>query len=224
MDSMLLPVPLGSARNSNTKLTRRPETIRLLRRSAGQPAPVQDLGRDMYEGRASKQTAYRRLLHQATLLSGQQAQGEEHECSAYNDDWRGRKYNFLGACELPNYNKRAREAEHGGVFCAGCETAFENASKAGGAAMWVNQAHDRVFSKATFLEHIKWCKEAQRLWTSSGEGSQTPRELGEGFGYFTPRNEDGVMDEEFMCVNKYSCRFDATPHADDRSVLPGSQP
>lgn len=155
-------------------------------------------------------------LHQATLLSGQQ----EEDCSAYDDDWQGRKYNFLGACELPYYNKRTGEAEHRGIFCAGCEVAFWGRAKAGGAPMWARQAHDKVFSKVAFLEHFKWCKEAQRLWMLSGEGCQTPAELKEEFMYLTPRNEDRGMDgrgEEQMYSNKYSCRFAATLYAGDRS-------
>lgn len=106
-------------------------------------------------------------LHQATLLAGQQ----KEDCSAYSDNWKGRKYNFLGACELPYYNRRTGEAEHGGIFCAGCELAFEErADKTGDAAAWAVQACDTMLSKEAFLEHFKWCKEARRLWTSRGEG------------------------------------------------------
>ncbi|EAQ92985.1 hypothetical protein CHGG_01220 [Chaetomium globosum CBS 148.51] len=95
-------------------------------------------------------------LHQATLLAGQQ----KEDCSAYSDNWKGQKYNFLGACELPYYNRRTGEAEHGGIFCAGCELAFEErADKTGDAAAWAVQACDTMLSKEAFLEHFKWCKE-----------------------------------------------------------------
>ncbi|KAH6650434.1 hypothetical protein F5144DRAFT_617308 [Chaetomium tenue] len=109
-------------------------------------------------------------LHQATLLAGQQ----KEDCSAYSDDWKDRKYNFLGACELPYYNRRTGEAEHGGIFCAGCELAFEErADKTGDAAAWAVQAYNTMLSKEAFLEHFKWCKELPLPPTPTPTPNQT---------------------------------------------------
>ncbi|KAH6854075.1 hypothetical protein B0I37DRAFT_421381 [Chaetomium sp. MPI-CAGE-AT-0009] len=102
-------------------------------------------------------------LYQAILLSGQQAELEEAYWSRhYGPRDVGSKYNFMGACALAHYNKRTGEVEHG-VSCAGCL----HASVWGG-------GRDRVYAKAGFLQHFKWCGPARELWISSRGGKRIP--------------------------------------------------
>ncbi|KAK4033202.1 hypothetical protein C8A01DRAFT_50181 [Parachaetomium inaequale] len=102
-------------------------------------------------------------LHQAMLLSGQQAQ-EQGQTQSAADCERARKYNFMGSCALPYYDKRTGQVQHG--------------------------ARDKVYSRAGFLRHFRWCEHAQLLWRLSEDGTRRPAELPEAArrgGYFSPR-------------------------------------
>ncbi|SCN84106.1 uncharacterized protein FFMR_09197 [Fusarium fujikuroi] len=53
---------------------------------------------------------------------------------------------------------------------------------------WASESRDKVYARDGFLEHFKWCEQAQLLWESSCEGNRRPAELPEGArrgGYFS---------------------------------------
>ncbi|KAK3300681.1 uncharacterized protein B0H64DRAFT_381537 [Chaetomium fimeti] len=100
------------------------------------------------------------------------------------------KYNFMGACALDYYNKQTGKVERG-VSCAGCQLAFEKGIIGSLGESWARQACDKVYSKAGYLEHFKWCEQAQLLWALSEGGSHQPAELPEAArrgGFFKPRD------------------------------------
>ncbi|KAK4447131.1 cyclin-like F-box [Podospora aff. communis PSN243] len=99
-------------------------------------------------------------VHQALLVSGQQPHSPEAMVQQASSA-RNQKLNFMGA------------VEHG-MSCAG-----------GGG--WASEARDKVYAQDGFLDHFRWCEQAQLLWRSSGEGKHKPPELPEGArrrGYF----------------------------------------
>jgi hypothetical protein len=108
-------------------------------------------------------------VHQAKLLSGQQP----HAAAAQA---RNRKLNFMGSCALPYYDRRTGRVEHG-ISCAGCQLALEKDII--GSEKWAFEARDKVYAQDSFLEHFRWCEQAQILWRSSDEGKNQPTELPE---------------------------------------------
>ncbi|CCT70407.1 uncharacterized protein FFUJ_06378 [Fusarium fujikuroi IMI 58289] len=100
---------------------------------------------------------------------------------------RRRKFNFMGSCALPYYEKVSGNAEHG-ISCAGCQLALEKDIIGSKGEKWASESRDKVYARDGFLEHFKWCEQAQLLWESSCEGNRRPAELPEGArrgGYFS---------------------------------------
>lgn len=90
---------------------------------------------------------------------------------------RNRIYRFMASCALPYYDRRTNKVERG-MSCSGCQLALEE-----GIYHPENEptayARDMVYAQDSFLEHFRWCEQAQRLWRSSGEGENDPPELPE---------------------------------------------
>lgn len=84
------------------------------------------------------------------------------------------QFNFAGACALPYYD-RPTDAVEDGVSCAGCYLAFHKFSMV--SQRWAAAARDMVYARDSFLDHFRWCKQAQILWTSSEDGTREPPEL-----------------------------------------------
>ncbi|ATY58575.1 Cyclin-like F-box [Cordyceps militaris] len=102
---------------------------------------------------------------------------------------RSNKLNFMGAVALPYYDKGTGRVEYG-LSCAGCQLAIEKDIIGTRGEQWAFEARDKVYSRDGFLEHFRWCEQAQRLWRSSSEGGQRPSELPEAArrgGYFNRR-------------------------------------
>jgi hypothetical protein len=118
-------------------------------------------------------------VHQAMLVSGQQPAS-----------WaRNHKFNFMGSCALPYYDRRSGKVEYG-MSCAGCQLALEKDIIGSRGEKWAFEARDKVYAQDGFLEHFQWCEQAQLLWKSSGEGNSLPTELPEAArrgGYFNKR-------------------------------------
>lgn len=87
-----------------------------------------------------------------------------------------RKFNFMGSCALPYYDKRTSIVEHG-ISCAGCQLAIEKDIIGTRGTKWGYEARDKVYAQDGFLDHFRWCEQAQLLWRSSGEGKNQPPEL-----------------------------------------------
>ncbi|KAI1765527.1 hypothetical protein GGR53DRAFT_262678 [Hypoxylon sp. FL1150] len=105
------------------------------------------------------------------------------------DSERNKKFNFMASCALPYYDKQTGRVEHG-MSCAGCQLALEKGIIGSRAEIWAFEARDKVYARDGFLEHFRWCKQAQILWESSNEGNNSPAELPEGVrtgGYFSNR-------------------------------------
>lgn len=99
------------------------------------------------------------------------------------------KLNFMGAIELPYYDQGTDKIERG-LSCAGCQLALEKDIIGTRGEKWAFEVRDKVYSQDGFLDHFRWCEQAQELWKSSGEGVARPSELPEGArrgGYFNPR-------------------------------------
>lgn len=129
----------------------------------------------VYKSRTTVVSVYRALL-----VSGQQPQVQPA-------NWgRNKKYNFMGSCALPYYDRRTGRVEHG-ISCAGCQLALEKDMYGSRVEEWMFEARDKVYAQDGFLEHFRWCEQAQLLWRSSNEGSNRPPELPEAArrrGYF----------------------------------------
>ncbi|KAI0402385.1 hypothetical protein F4802DRAFT_608764 [Xylaria palmicola] len=115
-------------------------------------------------------------VHQAILVSGQQ-QHALAEAQLVNSG-RNKKFNFMGSCALPYYDRRTAKVEHG-ISCAGCQLALEKDIIGSRGEKWAFEARDKVYAQDGFLEHFRWCEQAQLLWRSSGEGNDRPTELPE---------------------------------------------
>jgi hypothetical protein len=125
---------------------------------------------------AYKQRVTAVSLHQTILLSGERVQQPGQAQPA--DSERSRKYNFKGSCALPYYGRRTGQVEHG-VSCAGCQLAIEKRIIGARAEEWAWEARDKVYSQAGFLEHFRWCEQAQLLWKMSEAGTRRPGALPE---------------------------------------------
>ncbi|RWQ91373.1 hypothetical protein C8Q69DRAFT_409708 [Paecilomyces variotii] len=99
------------------------------------------------------------------------------------------KFSFMASCALPYYDKQTGQVEHG-MSCAGCQLALERDIIGTRGEKWAFEARDKVYARDSFLEHFRWCEQAQLLWRSSGEGNNRPTELPEAArrgGYFNKR-------------------------------------
>ncbi|KLU91830.1 hypothetical protein MAPG_10779 [Magnaporthiopsis poae ATCC 64411] len=129
------------------------------------------------DGSVHKSRATVASVHQAELVFGQQpphAAAAAVQAQPANSG-RNRKFNFMGSCALPYYDRRTGRVEHG-MSCAGCQLALEKDIIGG---EWAFEARDKVHARDSFLEHFRWCEQAQVLWRSSNEGESKPPELPE---------------------------------------------
>ncbi len=85
------------------------------------------------------------------------------------------KFRYMGSCALPHLDRKTGKVEHG-ISCAGCELAFENKIIGSRAEKWASEARNKVYAQDGFLEHFRWCQQAQVLWKSSGEGTKKSTE------------------------------------------------
>ncbi|KAI1301108.1 hypothetical protein F5Y03DRAFT_363084 [Xylaria venustula] len=113
-------------------------------------------------------------VHQAILVSGQQPHALAQPA---NSGW-NQKFSFMGSCALPYYDRQTGRVEHG-LSCAGCQLALEKDIIGSRGEKWAFEARDKVYAQDGFLEHFRWCEQAQLLWRSSGEGNNRPTELPE---------------------------------------------
>ncbi|KAJ0415799.1 hypothetical protein BJY00DRAFT_326749 [Aspergillus carlsbadensis] len=113
-------------------------------------------------------------LHKATLICGREAR------KLADMPWvgfdRGSKFNFMGACALPFYDEQTDQVDHG-VCCAGCQLALEKDILPRFDTVSGFAARDKVYARDGFLEHFRWCEQAQLLWESSDGGRAKPPEL-----------------------------------------------
>lgn len=86
------------------------------------------------------------------------------------------KINFMGSCALPYYDKETDKVERG-ISCAGCQLSIEKGITGTPDTIWGYDARDKVYAQDSFLEHFRWCEQAQLLWRSSNEGRDQPPEL-----------------------------------------------
>lgn len=124
-------------------------------------------------------------VHQALLVSGQQP----HTLTQAANSERNQKFNFMGSCALPYYDKRTDKVEHG-MSCAGCQLALEKDISGPMHKKRAFEVRDKVYAQDGFLEHFRWCEQAQHLWRSSDQGKNRPPELPEAArnrGYFNNR-------------------------------------
>lgn len=110
-------------------------------------------------------------VYQAMLITGRMS-----DAPPPPNPVRDQKFNFMGACELPYYDKRTGKAERG-LSCAGCQLALEEGLFGTSIGNWVSEVRDKLYLRREFLEHFRRCKQAQRLWISSGEGARRAPEL-----------------------------------------------
>ncbi|RFN49470.1 cyclin f-box [Fusarium flagelliforme] len=90
------------------------------------------------------------VSHQQALLISQEPLYALKRAGPPNRRLRNPKFNYMGSCALPYYDRFTGNVEHG-MSCAACEL-------------------DKVYSREGLLEHFKWCQRAQVLWRSSGGG------------------------------------------------------
>ncbi|PYI11279.1 hypothetical protein BO78DRAFT_130800 [Aspergillus sclerotiicarbonarius CBS 121057] len=110
-------------------------------------------------------------LHQATLACKREPNVLAQAQPASLD--RNQKYNFMGACALPHYDQNTGRVECG-ISCAGCQLAIEKDIIGTRGTKWGYEARDKVYARDGFLDHFRWCEQAQLLWRSSGEGKNRP--------------------------------------------------
>jgi hypothetical protein len=113
-------------------------------------------------------------VYQAALVSGQQP--HSHPLAQPANSVRNEKLNFMGSCALPYYDRRTGRVEHG-MSCAGCQLALEKDIIGSRGEKWAFEARNKVYARDGFMEHFRWCEQAQLLWRSSGEGKRQPTEL-----------------------------------------------
>ena len=85
------------------------------------------------------------------------------------------KFRFMASCALPFFDIHTGIVEHG-ISCAGCQLAIERDIGGARGKEWVSVARDKVYSPEGFLEHFKWCEQAQFLYDSSENGTIEPTE------------------------------------------------
>ncbi|KAK4206362.1 hypothetical protein QBC37DRAFT_249739, partial [Rhypophila decipiens] len=119
--------------------------------------------------------------------SGQQPHSQAHAQPA--NSGRNQKFKFMGSCALPYYDRRTGRVEHG-ISCARCQFALEKRINTSRGVRWAFEARDKVYAQDGFLDHFRWCEQAQLLWRSSGKGKHRPTELpefGRRGGFFNSR-------------------------------------
>jgi hypothetical protein len=110
--------------------------------------------------------------HQARLVFGQQAHTPVQE-QATNWTRRTSVFRYMAACALDYHDRTTGRVEHG-ISCAGCQHAWEVGLLSWDARMFISMVRKTVYSRDDFLDHFRWCKEAQLLWESSDGGKRQP--------------------------------------------------
>lgn len=126
--------------------------------------------------------------HQTSLICTQRPQAPSQVQPVSSE--RNKKFNFMGSCALSYYDKSTGKVEHG-MSCAGCQLALEKGIIGARSEDWASEARDKLYARDGFLEHFRWCEQAQLLWISSDEGGKRPPELPEFArrqGYFNNRD------------------------------------
>lgn len=94
---------------------------------------------------------------------------------------RTKKANSMGSCALPYYDKQTGKVERG-ISCAGCQISLERntyVSSTAGVTRLLHVARDKEYAQDGFLNHFRWCQNAQLIWKASGEGETLPAALPE---------------------------------------------
>ncbi|KAJ2993238.1 hypothetical protein NUW58_g1900 [Xylaria curta] len=113
--------------------------------------------------------------HQAILVSGWQPSAIIVQ--ALRGNWGGSiRFNFMGSCALPYLDRQTGDVEYA-LSCAGCQLAVEKGIIGSSADEWAFEVRVKVYTKSGFLEHFRWCKQAQLLWRLSDEGKHQSPEL-----------------------------------------------
>jgi hypothetical protein len=84
--------------------------------------------------------------------------------------------NFMGSCALPYYDRQTGRVQRG-IVCAGCQLAIEEDISNKRHSEWGLENQNKLYARDGFLNHFRWCEQAQLLWRSSGEGKKRPLEL-----------------------------------------------
>lgn len=126
-------------------------------------------------------------IHEASLINNWEfyLPGQAYAAISRRD----KKLNFMGSCALPYYDDITGYVDYG-MSCAGCQLGLEKDIIENKAEKRAFEARDEVYSRDGFLEHFRWCEQAQLLYKSSCEGIKTPTELPEAArrgGYFNDR-------------------------------------
>ncbi|KAI1405320.1 hypothetical protein F4819DRAFT_444796 [Hypoxylon fuscum] len=107
---------------------------------------------------------------QVRFVSGRQPHVPDQEPTANTErKRRNKEFTFMASCALPYHDKQTGEVEHG-MSCAGCQLALDRYILGFRGEYYTLQARNKVYAKDGFLEHFRWCKQAQLLWMSSDEG------------------------------------------------------
>ena len=78
-------------------------------------------------------------------------------------------YTFMATTTLPYLNIRTGTVEHG-ISCKGCHVVLLERLRMNDYVKSA-QKRNRVYSEEGFLEHFRWCKQAQILWNCSMNGT-----------------------------------------------------
>lgn len=103
-------------------------------------------------------------LHQAILARGTQLNAPLP--IKLRLSYCGTKFNFMGSCALPHYDKRTGRIEEG-VSCVGCQLAMEKQIIGTRDTDWGYAARNKLYSREGFLDHFRWCEQAQVVWNLS---------------------------------------------------------
>ncbi|KAK3315416.1 hypothetical protein B0H66DRAFT_565338 [Apodospora peruviana] len=115
-------------------------------------------------------------FYHAVLASGREPYDTTR---AQQSVWeRDDKYNFMGSCALPYYDRQTGKVDHG-MSCAGCLLALEKDIASRLELCTAFEARDKLYGQDGFLRHFRWCEQAQLLWSSSEQGNILPAELPE---------------------------------------------
>ncbi|CAG8338828.1 unnamed protein product [Penicillium nalgiovense] len=76
---------------------------------------------------------------------------------------------YITSCTLPYYDKQTGIVKRG-LSCGGCQLAIEKDIIGTRNTGWGYEARDKVYARDGFLDHFRWCEQAQLLWRLSGEG------------------------------------------------------
>ncbi|KAE8313982.1 hypothetical protein BDV41DRAFT_239977 [Aspergillus transmontanensis] len=91
-------------------------------------------------------------LLQATLVCRRQSHALPQIQPANSDQ--NQKFNFMGSCTLPYYDKQTGRVEHG-IPCARCELAVGKDIIGTRGTKWGYKARDKVYAQDSFLDHFR---------------------------------------------------------------------